>query len=532
MLKKLQGNRWAYSVFTRLIVAFLIVVLPIYGMGTAIFVVSRNQIYQQFYDGAYARMHDFFVDFENEILSTQKMLDYLVIDDDLNELARLFPFSISHTHVRSINRLRNRLTFLEDNNRYIYWVSVYVPAIGMQLNSARKNVSFNPITYKNMLQFGRYQMGSGFFSRQDSNLYLYSLPGMFLTSGTPLFVVEAQLDMDAIFERMLLDATGLEAIFYFVLPDNQFVLTNSDDSATQLLEMLYANAYINEEVLLSTMAHDTPHLFASKYSASLNAYYLKFIPEAVLLEGATPLYSWYLLMLVSAIVVTMIFSGYSYRLIKAHQKILANQAELRQLQAQVNPHFLYNSFFILRSRINKRDWIGSETYCGMLGTYFQFLTKNYHDTTTLAYELDHARVYAEIQAVRFRNRISVSIEKLPNNVENINVPKLILQPIIENAFKYGLEEMEKNGLLKVSFQLVDQKGVIIHIDDNGLAYDEEKIAHLQRLFANDEIKEPSGLLNIHKRLELFMGNGSGLGLCKSTLGGLRVSILLYPAGGI
>jgi len=211
------------------------------------------------------------------------------------------------------------------------------------------------------------------------------------------------------------------------------------------------------------------------------------------------------------------------------QKILLQKAELRQLQAQINPHFLYNSFFILKNRISSGSKEDAEKFCEMMGSYFSYITKNYKDYSTLKEEVKFARIYAEIQGIRFIERMEIHFDDLEEKYEHIKVPKLIIQPILENAFKYGLENKEFEGVLQVRFAEHDGYLQII-VEDNGDNYAEssQKIRTLNELFVHyEQIDEPSGLLNINRRLKIFYGNECGINVMKSEeLGGLKVILSL------
>lgn len=204
---------------------------------------------------------------------------------------------------------------------------------------------------------------------------------------------------------------------------------------------------------------------------------------------------------------------------------LVQLANLKQLQSQINPHFLYNSFFSLSRKIKRGDNDSAALLAEHLGTYFRFLGRPGSDTTTLEKEVIHARSYTNIQEMRFSDRISVDFESLPSEYNKIAVPRLILQPIIENAFKYGLENLEYNGLLSVRF-IKNVNEFIIQVDDNGQDLSDEVISELNLKLQEPNMNEMSGLLNIHKRLMIFFGDKSGLSVQRNPQGGLRVRIHL------
>ncbi|MDO5424958.1 MAG: histidine kinase [Eubacteriales bacterium] len=205
------------------------------------------------------------------------------------------------------------------------------------------------------------------------------------------------------------------------------------------------------------------------------------------------------------------------------QKNLAQKAELKQLQAQINPHFLYNSFLSLRNKIRREDLEAAEELAGHLSAYFRFITRNDESNVSLKDEVAHARSYTSIQQMRFYNRIRVVFPELPGEYEEIEVPRLILQPVIENALQHGLEDKEENGILEISF-CRSETGLEIHVEDNGEKLTDETIAELRRKL--EYRTQVTGLVNIHQRLKLFFGENGGLRIGRSRYGGAEVTICI------
>jgi two-component system sensor histidine kinase YesM len=213
-----------------------------------------------------------------------------------------------------------------------------------------------------------------------------------------------------------------------------------------------------------------------------------------------------------------------------NQKILMHRAELKQLQSQINPHFLYNSFFMLNTmvRINDENLIQFTKY---LGEYFRYITRNTYDYAPLTDEINHAKVYVNIQLIRFPNRLKVEFGICPKNFEDFSVPRLILQPIIENAFEHGLGKKNKDGVILVNF-ISGNSNLDIVIEDNGNELSDGELEDLRKLLESEDDKiEITGIINIHRRIKLVFGNDSGLEVSRSHLGGLKVKVMLRTKGG-
>lgn len=211
------------------------------------------------------------------------------------------------------------------------------------------------------------------------------------------------------------------------------------------------------------------------------------------------------------------------------QTNLAQRAQLKQLQAQINPHFLYNSFFILSRRIKRGDDENAQIIAEHLGEYFRFLTRNESDYIPLRKEVEHARCYANIQAARFVSRIAIEFGELPEEAGGLLVPRLILQPLLENVFEHGLYNKMEHGLVRVSFT-EDGESLLIAVEDNGEELADEDIDRMRESLGREDDGEITGVINIHKRLKYYFKGHGGLMIDRSCLGGLKVTICLYRQG--
>lgn len=211
------------------------------------------------------------------------------------------------------------------------------------------------------------------------------------------------------------------------------------------------------------------------------------------------------------------------------QTNLAQRAQLKQLQAQINPHFLYNSFFVLSRRVKRHDFENAQELAKHLGNYFQFLARNESDFVMLRQEVEHAKSYAAIQGTRFISRLSIEFGELPVECEGILVPRLILQPLLENAFEHGLENKMKDGILKVSFEEGENE-IRIHVEDNGEEVTDEDICNMQTHLMKTDDGEITGIRNIHKRLQIYLKEKGGLRIERSTLGGVKITVCIGKGG--
>ena len=204
------------------------------------------------------------------------------------------------------------------------------------------------------------------------------------------------------------------------------------------------------------------------------------------------------------------------------RQVLVNRANLKQLQAQISPHFIYNSYYVLYRLIKKGDRDISIQLAENLGQFFQYITRNAEDEKRLCDEVEHARSYASIQKIRFRDMLDVEIDPAPEEIANVYVPRLILQPVLENAFKYAYETVCESMRLYLHFEVQSPYQFQILVENSGNVSDDTMKMIREKLANTDPRMETTALVNIHRRLKIYFQPSSGLEVERSSLGGLLI----------
>lgn len=195
-------------------------------------------------------------------------------------------------------------------------------------------------------------------------------------------------------------------------------------------------------------------------------------------------------------------------------------AERKQLQSQINPHFLYNSlFYIISVAENPEAVRGMSTH---LAEYYQYRTKT-KDLVLLEEEIDFARSYLSIIAMRKSIHYEIDVEE--EALEEMILP-LLIQPLLENAIEHGIEEKEGAGEVLLTIKK-DDVFFEVSVEEDGNGLDEEQLLKLGvqiSRYQNNEEQESVGLWNVNQRLVNYYGSVSAIKLEKSKkLGGLKVS---------
>ena len=211
--------------------------------------------------------------------------------------------------------------------------------------------------------------------------------------------------------------------------------------------------------------------------------------------------------------------------ITAYEKELMRQStELRALRMQINPHFLYNTLDTINwtARFSGADQVG-DMACS-LGNLLRY-SLSPGDFTVLAKEVASLGDYLEIQRVRYGDKMQVEVD-VDESFGNIDVPKLIIQPIVENAIVHGIEKKVEDGKIYIWAELDGDTDLLLHIDDDGVGMDEETARGLLLKQKSGDFRRSShiGVYNVHRRLQMYYGDGYGVTIHSEVGVGTRVTL--------
>lgn len=197
-------------------------------------------------------------------------------------------------------------------------------------------------------------------------------------------------------------------------------------------------------------------------------------------------------------------NDYVDRVYKA--EIQRKNAEINALQTQINPHFLYNTLESIKSNAIMNQDEDTAEMITILGNLFRWISRSGEKMISLEEELQYIRNYLRLQSYRYNKKLEVNVEAEEDLLDE-KIPKLILQPLVENAVKHALDEVKRDKLLGI--QVRKKEDVLeITVYDNGVGIEEEKLQkireELQTAKGQDEF-ESIGLKNVDQRLKLMYG---------------------------
>jgi two-component system sensor histidine kinase YesM len=571
---------WRKSIFTRLIVTFLLIISPIYLVAFLIYNWGINSVKEELEGTMKSQVHFYASNLDTEIQRVNALLYNSLYDSNLTDLSNLITKMSDYDVYRSVNNLQQRLLVLQNSNIYVKNVTAHIPSADMIVSS---NAGIGLLEPEALRFFNSARTGS------KSQLLFYR-DEIYLRALLPLDV-NYRLDKKVHLLTVTLSTERIRAALEqletregsgaaLLLPDDRLIARGATESefATRLKATVGTRLEQSDSGSIMFNYEDNGYFAVYVRSAYLNTALVQYVPIEALTEKADRFKTLFVLFSIAAVLIVVLYMLSAFKFIQQpmlklirvlrqmekgnlnveithrrtdefgflfqrfngmmrnlnqlidqvyKQQILTQQAELKQLQSQINPHFLYNTYFVLYNMAMSEDHDNVKLFTRQLGSYFKFITRNAAEDVPLHIESDHARTYCDIQSLRFYNRISVDYGDIPQSSRDKLVPRLILQPVIENAFEHGLSDMKGGGHLAIRF-VEEDNGFKITVEDNGPNVSEKKVRELNEMLVLGSVDatEMTAIVNIHRRLRLKFGEESGLRFRLGDNGGLKVSIIV------
>lgn len=570
---------WRKSLIARMLITFLITMVPIYYIGTSIYNWGIGTVQAEIINSKTQQMNAYIANLENEIQRLKILQSDCLMGKEINLLSNERGMMDDYTRFDYMLRLQQRLLTVRNSSPLVSSAVAYIPNLGRTIPGTG---SISDITEDEKRRMKLYDSKT-YSQIMCSGNVLFMNQG-FPTYTNPSYSITIKLSTDELTKSLQQFNTYTGSGVMLYRRELGFAAASGDAMGLAPAIMDYADQRFGSQA----EGRDwhgfggKNYLLIFRKSQYLGMTMCQYIPRDQIFVSLRKYQFWFWLFTISSVIIIGAFSFTMYsfiqrpikKLIKSFQRlengdmnfeirhkyddeiqnlyehfngmvkkldliikheylqeIMVKRAELKQLQSQINPHFLYNSFFILYTMTRRGEYEMLERFELQLGEYFQFLTRSSSDEVALSKEVEHARTYCDIQSLRFSNRIQIDFGELPVEYADEMVPRLIMQPVIENAFEHGLESKEEDGLLKISFSSID--GMLkIGIEDNGDGLTDEHIAQMQQMLSADSNEiETTGTVNIHRRIRLKFGQGSGLAVMRGELGGLKVTLSLDLRGG-
>lgn len=202
------------------------------------------------------------------------------------------------------------------------------------------------------------------------------------------------------------------------------------------------------------------------------------------------------------------------KLQKQMEEIRQNEREKQKmekklLQSQINPHFLYNTLDSIIWMIRSEEYEGAGEMVSSLAKFFRISLSQGKDMIPLGKELEHATSYLKIQNIRFKDKFDFKVEADPKLMKYL-IPKLSIQPLLENAIYHGMEGMYEDGEIIISVY-EEEDTIKIDVADNGLGMTEDKLEYIMHhQVVSSKRGSGIGVRNVHERIQLIYGKQYGV----------------------
>lgn len=208
-------------------------------------------------------------------------------------------------------------------------------------------------------------------------------------------------------------------------------------------------------------------------------------------------------------------------------KYVSQLSELKQLEAQFNPHFLYNTLETIRYSILMQDGIASDVIIKFT-KILRYSINNSYDNVKLGNDLEYIQIFLQIQKYRFKDRLTYTID-VDEDCLNMMVPKLILQPLLENSIKSGFKHKTTLQIHVKGFLLDNM--MILTVEDDGIGIQKEELNDIcEQLNSNRNNSNHHGLFNTNRRLQLMYGEKSGISIESEYKQKTKVTIRIITGG--
>ncbi|WP_040949814.1 sensor histidine kinase [Gorillibacterium massiliense] len=570
-----------FNLIQKLLMAFLLALLPILIISMLMNKSGESSVRKEITNSLRSNARFYLSTFELEMERVLRMKQQYILDNQVQDLMMFHYIYSDADEVYAIQDIERRLQQFKDSSLFVQELKLYIPDLGTTVHNHRVDKQLPEDELSALVRL--YNSGKRLLPLGDRLILGERYPSGGATETPAKLWLEVELSRSNM-ERSLKEIStynGGEALI--VDHAGAWSLGTLPRDGMPLNELL---AWLK----LDHLSPDSPsrgigrfqidgkaYMYAYESSNLLDASLVVYLPEESFLGPISFYKRLYIILAATSLLMILVFSAWIYKMVHQpmfrligafrrlekgdfgvhlssgskdefsylyqqfnkmsgrlqqliqdafEQELRLNRAELKQLQAQINPHFLYNIFFLLNRIIQLDDMDNAKKLTQHLGQFFRFITRNKSDEVRLSEEFAHIEAYTGIQQMRFGSRLSVQTEPLPADAEGLLVPRLILQPIVENAFEYGLEDHLEKGFLKIWTEQ-QSDWLLIHVEDNGGGLTDVKLAEAEDLIQDSKRDiEVTGMVNIHRRLQLKFGETSGLSLSRSELGGLHVTIRL------
>lgn len=555
------------SLFQKMVASIVLLLFPVMALYTYFYYVSEQVVREEVHSRNLSRLEVTMNRLEADIWQLSQFLIALSIDSDVDKLRNIEMMS-PYEAVVNKDAVQQKLLLYQQLSNMLVDVSVYLPD-GERTISTMPQVPEQP----GALSPSWTYVDAG--PNNDHAKPYFIQHFQYPSQGKPVgnnVVIEARLYAESIRAHLLsLESSGEEAALFYNKDHHAIVSAGNHEAVIEKFNQHGGN---QREGMFTYEEDDNEYVVTYVQSPSLGWALIDVVPLENVLEPIKTTRLWFyvtvaMLLLFGVAAAWLLYTqihrpidrlkdgilafkgaNYSVRMKVPKQKefaiamdgfnemaeqiqtlieqvlaekIRSQEASLKLLQAQIDPHFLYNCLFYIKNMAKVNNTNAVEAMALHLGDYFRYRVKVEEEKTTIAEEIKLVENFLAIHALRKR-RLHYDIA-VPDNMNTITIPRLIIQPIVENAIVHAIENIEGDGYIQITGEISGDNVCRLTVENNGPKLGVEKINQLQWMLEEDVLSESYGMRNVHQRLRQTFAGRSGLVLSESELGGLKVEIL-------
>jgi two-component system, sensor histidine kinase YesM len=208
-----------------------------------------------------------------------------------------------------------------------------------------------------------------------------------------------------------------------------------------------------------------------------------------------------------------------------HEQQQLKEIEFKALQSQINPHFLYNTLESIHWQALLGGHHDISTMVKALAGFYRISLSKGEAIISLKNESEHVENYLTIQEIRYKDKMESYID-IPEEFYEVSIPKMTLQPLVENSIYHGLKGRKVRGFIKIT-AVRDGDDLIVKAIDNGTGMTPAQISNLNRTLEDNDSSIGYGVRNVHRRIKLFFGSPYGLFYESNEYGGVTANVRLH-----
>ncbi|MFC4779506.1 histidine kinase [Paenibacillus sp. GCM10023252] len=556
-------------VFRKVFIGFLVVLLPLTAINSAVLWISSHAMASQAQASTHSKLQ-FFMDYlQEELRNVNQMLVALSNDPDLPSAylyqEGVFDYELVHLSAQ----IQSKMKIVLYSSDYVSDVFLILPEIREQLSAGEGLRELSDSLSKVLSR--HTEQGNQIARYIDDQTITYSTSVTDGSGDNILYVLGTEISQQRIIEAM--NRFNENNQYHVFLVDDHTGKIISNGTSVTRDKYMYERMVQSDSTGVISFDHTN---YLVQRSTDENFTLISYVSERDVIAPVFNMRNVFLLLVTSLVLFSIIYSrivynqihkplhrlvqtmreveignmnvslqihkedefGYVYKqfnkmidqlrsLIQEvlESKIQTQQAQLKQLQSQINPHFLFNCFYIGYRMAKAGESENVARLCKYLGDYFRFVTQQAPHEVMLRDELKYTVTYLEIQKMRFTDRLSYTLNVDPE-LELVAVPGLILQPLVENALLHGIERVDRPGHIVIEVR--QENGIlIIEVEDNGSGMDSTDLMALSgQLDKPTNVSDNCGLWNVHWRLKHRYGQQWGLVLQNRVPEGFSACITL------